>query len=95
MDIFDRVLRITQVRSASGRKPVHRRTIEALGLKRIGHAVFHADNPAIRGMVNQVGYLLKVDEVELQFIDSDEEAGESADGSAEAAGESAEVEDGE
>ena len=56
-------IKVTQVRSASGRKPVHRRTIRALGLRRIGHSVVHAANPAIRGMVAQVGYLLKVEEV--------------------------------
>jgi large subunit ribosomal protein L30 len=55
-------IKVTQVRSASGRKPVHRRTIKALGLRRVGHSVTHADNPAIRGMVNQVGYLLRVEE---------------------------------
>ena len=56
-------IKVTQVRSTSGRKPVHRRTVRALGLRRIGHSVVHTDNPAIRGMVTQVGYLLRVEEV--------------------------------
>jgi large subunit ribosomal protein L30 len=56
-------IKVTQVRSASGRKPTHRRTIRALGLRRIGHSVVQPDNPAIRGMVAQVGYLVRVEEI--------------------------------
>lgn len=58
-----RQLEITQVKSAIGRKPRHRGTLRALGLKRIGHTVVHEDTPVIRGMVNQVAYLLEVREV--------------------------------
>ena len=57
-------LKITQKRSAIGRIPSHRRTVDALGLKRLGHAVVHDDNPVIRGMINKVSYLLKVEESE-------------------------------
>ncbi|MDR1545438.1 MAG: 50S ribosomal protein L30 [Deltaproteobacteria bacterium] len=56
-------LKITQIKSVNGRLPVHRRTVRALGLKRIGRSVVHNDAPAVRGMINQVGYLLKVEEV--------------------------------
>ncbi len=56
-------LEITQVRSAIGRKPKHRGTLRALGLKRIGHTVVHEDTPVVRGMVNQVAYLVEVREV--------------------------------
>lgn len=56
-------IEITQVKSAIGRKPKHRGTLRALGLKRIGHTVVHEDTPVIRGMVNQVAYLLEVREV--------------------------------
>jgi large subunit ribosomal protein L30 len=59
-------LKITQIRSIIGRLPSHRRTVKALGLKRIGHTVFHEDGPTIRGMVNKVGYLLKVEKEEGQ-----------------------------
>jgi large subunit ribosomal protein L30 len=55
-------LKITQVRSALGRKPKHRRTVRALGLRRIGDVATQPDNPAIRGMIDSVGYLLKVAE---------------------------------
>jgi large subunit ribosomal protein L30 len=61
MDIEQGEIRITQIRSAIGRTPTHRRTVRALGLRRIGHTVVQPDNPAIRGMVGQVGYLLKVE----------------------------------
>ena len=53
-------LEITQVKSAIGRKPDHRGTLRALGLKRIRHTVVHEDTPVIRGMVNKVAYLLEV-----------------------------------
>ncbi|MCD4849008.1 MAG: 50S ribosomal protein L30 [Candidatus Aegiribacteria sp.] len=60
----DRKLRITQVRSAIGRIEVQKRTLEALGLRRLHRPVTHQDNPQIRGMINRVSHLLKVEEVE-------------------------------
>jgi large subunit ribosomal protein L30 len=59
---MDKEIRITQVRSTIGRVPKHRRTVKALGLKRIGHTVVQKDNPAIRGMIDSVSYLVKVEE---------------------------------
>jgi large subunit ribosomal protein L30 len=56
-------IKVTQVRSASGRKPVHRRTIRALGLHRVGQTVVHRAYPQIKGMIKQVEYLLEVEEV--------------------------------
>lgn len=53
-------LRITQTRSAVGRKKEHRRTLEALGIKRHQQSVVHEDTPAIRGMIAKVDYLVKV-----------------------------------
>ena len=47
-------IEITQTKSAIGRKPEHRGTLRALGLKRIRHTVVHEDTPVIRGMVNHV-----------------------------------------
>lgn len=57
-------LRITQVRSGIGRQGKHRRTLFALGIKRHQHSVVHDDTPAIRGMLEQVGYLVDVEEVD-------------------------------
>ncbi len=55
-------LLVTLVRSPLARKPRHRRTVRALGLKKIGGTVEHNDTDAIRGMINSVGYLLHVEE---------------------------------
>ena len=56
-------LKITQTRSVIGNKVKAKRTIEALGLKRMHHTVIHDDNPQIRGMVYQVRHLVEVEEV--------------------------------
>jgi large subunit ribosomal protein L30 len=55
---------VTQVRSRIGRPGKHRRTLEALGLKRHQQTVIHNDTPAIRGMIDQVSHLVVVSEVE-------------------------------
>jgi large subunit ribosomal protein L30 len=55
-------LRITQVRSAIGTKPNQRGTLRALGLRRINDTVEHPDRPEIRGMVDTVPHLVKVEE---------------------------------
>jgi len=56
-------LKITQVRSLSGRLEKHIRTIKALGLKRMHHSVVHNNTPQIRGMVKTVSFMVKVEEV--------------------------------
>jgi large subunit ribosomal protein L30 len=56
-------LKITQIKSLSGRIQKHIRTIEALGLRRIHHTVIHNDTPQIRGMVKAVSFMLKVEEI--------------------------------
>lgn len=53
---------ITQKRSAIGRPPVQRRTIRALGLRRIGHSVVKTDSPELRGMIFRVQHLIDVQE---------------------------------
>lgn len=57
-------LRVTQVRSRSGRPEKHRRTLEALGLRKHQRTVVHDDTPAIRGMIAQIPHLVSVEEVE-------------------------------
>ena len=56
-------LKITQVKSAIGTPADQKRTVKALGLKRIGHTVEQTDNPVIRGMVFKVKHLVKVEEL--------------------------------
>ena len=55
-------LKVTLVKSPIGCVPKHRRTVEALGLKKVNETVELPDNAAVRGMVNQVSYLVKVEE---------------------------------
>jgi large subunit ribosomal protein L30 len=53
-------LKITQKRSTIGCAPAQRKTIRALGLRKIGHSVVRPDNPSIRGMVFTVQHLVEV-----------------------------------
>ena len=55
-------LKVTLVKSPIGCVPKHRRTVEALGLKKVNKTVELPDNAAVRGMFNQVSYLVKVEE---------------------------------
>jgi large subunit ribosomal protein L30 len=55
-------IKVTQVKSTFGRLKNHRACIAGLGLRRIGHTVEVEDTPAVRGMINRVHYLLKVEE---------------------------------
>ena len=57
-------LKITQTKSIIGSKEGHKRTIRALGLKRIRDSRVHSDTPQIRGMVRRVQHLVEVEEVE-------------------------------
>ncbi len=57
-------LKLTQVRSAIGTKPVHRGTLRALGLGRIGKTHTLPDRPEIRGMIARVPHLITIEEVE-------------------------------
>lgn len=56
-------LEITLTKSVIGSKPAQRKTIEALGLKKINQTVEHEDNVAIRGMINRVSHLVTVNEL--------------------------------
>ena len=55
-------LKVTLVKSPIGAVPKHVKTVEALGLKKVNKTVEMPDNAAVRGMVNQVSYLVKVEE---------------------------------
>jgi len=57
-----KVLRIRQIKSASGHKFDQVRTVRALGLRRLNQVVEHTDTPQIRGMVFKVRHLLEVEE---------------------------------
>jgi large subunit ribosomal protein L30 len=59
----NKTLRITQVKSKIGYKPKAKATLIALGLKKMQQVVEHQDSPQIRGMINNISYLLKVEEL--------------------------------
>ena len=56
-------LKVTLVKSTIGAVPKHKKTVEALGLKKLNKTVVLPDNAATRGMVKQVSPLVKVEEV--------------------------------
>ena len=56
-------LNITLVKSTIGAKPKHRKTVEALGLRKLNKTVEMPDNESVRGMLHQVRHLVKVEEV--------------------------------
>ncbi|MEP5764609.1 MAG: 50S ribosomal protein L30 [Halieaceae bacterium] len=55
-------IKVTQIRSINGRLKAHKACIAGLGLRRIGHTVEVEDTPSVRGMINKVNYLLRVEE---------------------------------
>lgn len=54
-------IRITKVRSDIKRPETQKRTLKALGLKKIGQTVEHEDTPTIMGMVSKVNHLVSVE----------------------------------
>ena len=56
-------LKITLVKSTIGAIPKHRATVEALGLKKLHKSVEMPNNDAVKGMINQVRHLVKVEEI--------------------------------
>ena len=57
-------IKITQVRSKIGRPERQKRTLEALGLRRIRHTVEHEATPQILGMVTKVQHLVTVEKLD-------------------------------
>ncbi|HEY5645481.1 MAG TPA: 50S ribosomal protein L30 [Pseudomonadales bacterium] len=57
----EKAIRVTLIKSAAGRLKKHKACVAGLGLRRIGHTVEVEDTPAVRGMINRVSYLLRVE----------------------------------
>ncbi len=55
-------LRVTLVKSFNGRLQSHKDTVRGLGLRRIRHSVELDDTPEIRGMINKISYMLRVED---------------------------------
>ena len=53
---------ITQIKSQIGYKKKAKLTLEALGLRKMNQTVYKKDSPAIRGMINKVNYLVRVED---------------------------------
>jgi large subunit ribosomal protein L30 len=58
-----KMLRITLVRSPIGYSVRQKQTVRALGLRKLQQVVEQPDNPAVRGMVNKISHLLRVEEI--------------------------------
>lgn len=56
-------IKITQKKSSIGRLSKHKLTLKGLGLRRIGHTVKVKNNPSIRGMINVISYMLKIEDI--------------------------------
>ncbi|HAF06911.1 MAG: 50S ribosomal protein L30 [bacterium] len=56
-------LKITKIKSEIGYDKKQKRTIKALGLKKLHHSVIKEDTPSIRGMIDKVKHLVKVEEI--------------------------------
>lgn len=54
-------INVTLVKSTIGRLEAHKACVRGLGLKRINHTVAVEDTAAVRGMINKVSYLLRVE----------------------------------
>ena len=57
-----KTIKVTQMKSSIGRLPKHKASLLGLGLRRIGHTVEVEDTPSVRGMINAVYYMVKVEE---------------------------------
>jgi large subunit ribosomal protein L30 len=66
------MLRVTLRRSGIGYKPVHRKTLRALGLRRIGQSRVLPDNDSVRGMIRTVDFLVETEAADATNDSSEE-----------------------
>ena len=59
----DKKIEITLIKSPIGYKFKAKKTLEALGLKKINQSVIHVNNNCINGMINKIDYLIKIKEL--------------------------------
>ncbi|MDH3674745.1 MAG: 50S ribosomal protein L30 [Anaerolineae bacterium] len=57
-----KVIQVTWVKSSIGYSARQKNTVRALGLRKLGQTVEHNDTPVIRGMINRVSHLVRVEE---------------------------------
>ncbi|OQY49159.1 MAG: 50S ribosomal protein L30 [Anaerolineaceae bacterium 4572_78] len=58
----DKMLKVTLVKSPIGYSKRQKRTVQSLGLRKLGQTVEHKDIPSIRGMINRISHLVQVEE---------------------------------
>jgi len=56
------MLKVTLVKSPIGYSKRQKRTVQSLGLRKLGQTVEHKDIPSIRGMINRISHLVQVEE---------------------------------
>jgi large subunit ribosomal protein L30 len=59
--VTGKTIRVTLVKSPVGRKAGHRATVRGLGIRRLNQTVELQDTPEVRGMINRVNYLVRVE----------------------------------
>jgi large subunit ribosomal protein L30 len=59
-----KVLKVTQIKSSSGRARAHQACLRGLGIRRIHQTVEVKDTPENRGMINKASYMLKIEEAQ-------------------------------
>jgi len=69
-----KMLQITLLRSPIGYNERQKRTVRALGLRRIRQTVVRPDNPAVRGMVAAIPHLVRAEEIEVVEVTAAEQA---------------------
>lgn len=57
-----KTLKVTWIKSAIGYSERQKKTVRALGLRRLGQTIEHTDTPVIRGMIDKVSHLVKVED---------------------------------
>jgi large subunit ribosomal protein L30 len=55
-------IRVKLVKSTNGCKQEHRDTVRGLGLRKVNHVAELNDTPEVRGMINRVNYLVRIEE---------------------------------
>jgi len=58
-----KTIKITMVKSVIGATPTQRKTVEALGLRKLNHTVEHPDSPQTRGAIFKIRHLVQVQEL--------------------------------
>ncbi len=57
-----KTVRVTLVKSPIGYPEPQKRTVKALGLRRVNHTIEHDDSPIVRGMLKKIIHLIRIDE---------------------------------